>query len=90
MTPYLTFLILSSNVYDERVRRGAGVPATRRILLRLLGVSARLLGLHLGLGDLNRPEVCHGYQNACQCSHCLARENPVIVERVRQPWELAS
>lgn len=57
-----------------------------------LSLDARLLGLKLGLGDLNRPEPCHGYQHGCDCSVCLEREKhpEPAAAPASQPWELAA
>lgn len=56
----------------------------------LLSFSDRVLGWHLGLGDLgNTDEICHGYQHACVCSRCRERENPTPVA-APQPWETAA
>lgn len=53
--------------------------------------AARELGARLGLGDLNRGPVCHGYQNACVCAECLERQLLSLVgipRPARQPWEI--
>lgn len=50
--------------------------------------SARLLGLTLGLGDIQTYEPCMGYANACVCTHCRARQRALIATNLpRQPWE---
>jgi hypothetical protein len=58
----------------------------------MLTFADRVLGLHLGLGDLQPAPICHGYQNACVCSECLERESApdVALVPVRQPWETAA
>lgn len=52
---------------------------------------ARILGFHLGLGDLQRSQPCMGYQNACVCTDCREREIEREAEAAkatpRQPWE---
>jgi hypothetical protein len=45
-----------------------------------LDLDARLLGIRLGLGDLNRRNYCSGYQNACPCSECRSRAKSVAPE----------
>lgn len=55
-----------------------------------LGWSARVLGFHLGLGDLNRGETCHGYANCCTCSECLERAQRKPKKPAPQPWETAA
>lgn len=41
---------------------------------KTVGRDARILGLILGLGDLDQPSPCHGYQNACVCNDCRERQ----------------
>ena len=55
-----------------------------------LDFDARMLGFLLGLGDLERSPICHGYGNGCRCSECRerAKNKPPVV--VRQPWEKAA
>ena len=60
-----------------------------------LDVDPRRLGLLLGLGDLNRGEICHGYQNVCVCSDCVERYKngdraAKPMRAPKQPWELAA
>ncbi len=59
-------------------------------MTEVLPWSARLLGFHLGLGDLSPSKPCHGYANVCTCPECSeraerARKAPEIV---RQPWDV--
>jgi hypothetical protein len=57
----------------------------------LLGWDARELGFRLGLGDLQRAPICHGYANACVCADCRAREEtPEPGKPAPQPWERAA
>jgi hypothetical protein len=58
----------------------------------MLSVNDRVLGLLLGLGDLDGPELCHGYANGCICGSCCERELAVseLPARVKQPWETAA
>lgn len=53
----------------------------------LLSFSDRVLGLHLGLGDLQLCPPCHGYANACICIDCMAREQLPKPAPAPQPWE---
>ncbi len=57
--------------------------------MQKLSTDARVLGLHLGLGDLQHGPPCHGYQNCCTCPDCLDRERTPAqaTEMPRQPWE---
>lgn len=58
-----------------------------------LNTHARLLGIRLGLGDLNRPQPCMGYANACVCDDCRERQQLAHADtgpRPRQPWEVRS
>lgn len=47
--------------------------------MKPLDTDVRILGLMLGLGDLQERETCHGYATGCVCKDCTAR-----VERVRE------
>jgi len=55
-----------------------------------LSIDDRAFGARLGLGDiaeLDRP-VCMGFQMACVCSECIAREEMEPREPAKQfPWE---
>lgn len=46
----------------------------REARLDALDIDARILGVLLGLGDLQDRERCMGYQNGCRCSECVERE----------------
>jgi len=53
----------------------------------MLSIADRVLGIHLGLGDLQPLAICHGYSCACQCSQCLERERDRPAGPAPQPWE---
>jgi hypothetical protein len=61
-------------------------------MIASLSLDDRHLGWMLGLGDLAQDEVCHGYANACVCSHCMERVNAPLAPSPapKQPWEITA
>lgn len=49
----------------------------------------RLLGMRLGLGDLEPRVRCMGYANACVCPVCVERSERPEQREIKQPWEAA-
>lgn len=53
-------------------------------------LDVRILAVRLGVGDLECPQVCHGFQHGCICEACAVREEQLARGPVKQPWELAA
>ncbi len=55
-----------------------------------IDLASRILGWHLGLGDLNQPHRCKTYQNGCVCPVCRAHREQVRLRGFTADGKLAA